>query len=50
MFSILSEQRIRTRDSFAGKDAADIPSQIKQQRRLIARMKTELRQRELNNK
>ena len=23
MFSILSEQRIRTRDSFAGKDAAD---------------------------
>ena len=28
----------------------DNPSQIKQQRRLIARMKTELRQRELNNK
>ena len=27
----------------------DNPSQIKQQRRLIARMKTELRQRELNN-
>jgi hypothetical protein len=23
MFSIFSEQRIRTRDSFAGKDAAD---------------------------
>ena len=28
----------------------DNPSQINQQRRLIARMKTELRQRELNNK
>ena len=28
----------------------DNPSQSKQQRRLIARMKTELRQRELNNK
>ena len=28
----------------------DNPSQIKQQRRLIARMKTEVRQRELNNK
>ena len=28
----------------------DNPSQIKQPRRLIARMKTELRQRELNNK
>lgn len=28
----------------------DNPSQIKLQRRLIARMKTELRQRELNNK
>ena len=28
----------------------DNPSQIKQQRRLIARIKTELRQRELNNK
>ena len=26
------------------------PSQLKQQRKLIARMKTELRQRELNNK
>ena len=26
------------------------PAQIKQQRRMIARMKTELRQRELNNK
>ena len=26
------------------------PDQIKQQRRMIARMKTELRQRELNNK
>ena len=26
------------------------PPQIKQQRRMIARMKTELRQRELNNK
>lgn len=29
---------------------AENPAQIKQQRRLIARMKTELRQRELNNK
>ena len=28
----------------------DNPAQIKQQRRMIARMKTELRQRELNNK
>ncbi len=28
----------------------DNPSQIKKQRKLIARMKTELRQRELNNK
>ena len=28
----------------------DNPSQIKLQRKLIARMKTELRQRELNNK
>ena len=28
----------------------DNPAQIKQQRRTIARMKTELRQRELNNK
>lgn len=28
----------------------DNPAQIKQLRRLIARMKTELRQRELNNK
>lgn len=28
----------------------DNPAEIKQQRRLIARMKTELRQRELNNK
>jgi large subunit ribosomal protein L29 len=28
----------------------DNPSQIKQLRRTIARMKTELRQRELNNK
>lgn len=28
----------------------DNPAQIKQQRRSIARMKTELRQRELNNK
>ena len=26
------------------------PSQLKQQRKLVARMKTELRQRELNNK
>lgn len=28
----------------------DNPAQIKQKRRMIARMKTELRQRELNNK
>ena len=28
----------------------DNPAQIKQQRRMIARMRTELRQRELNNK
>ncbi|HIX74726.1 MAG TPA: 50S ribosomal protein L29 [Candidatus Parabacteroides intestinipullorum] len=28
----------------------DNPSQIRKQRKLIARMKTELRQRELNNK
>lgn len=28
----------------------DNPAQIRQQRRMIARMKTELRQRELNNK
>ena len=28
----------------------DNPAQIKQQRRMIARMKTELRRRELNNK
>ena len=29
---------------------SDNPAQIKQQRRMIARMNTELRQRELNNK
>ena len=28
----------------------DNPAQIKQQRRMIARMRTEMRQRELNNK
>ena len=28
----------------------DNPAQIKQQRRMIARMRTELRQREINNK